>query len=126
MSTFGKKALVWWDYENHTKENATRFNHTSLDIQKAILEKWYPIGTRFTKQAFFGGTDPNTYKITDHILTLIGYQIKYDIIEYKRATYKMGEVPLNPVAIMVIESDKMGLKRDYKIERILKWNISGK
>lgn len=126
MSTFGKKALVWWDYENHTKENATRFNHTSLDIQKAILEKWYPIGTRFTKQAFFGGTDPNTYKITDHILTLIGYQIKYDIVEYKRATYKMGEDPLNPVSIMVIESDKMGLKRDYKIERILKWSTSGK
>lgn len=126
MSTFGKKALVWWDYENHTKENATRFNHTSLDIQKAILEKWYPIGTRFTKQAFFGGTDPNTYKITDHILTLIGYQIKYDIVEYKRAMYKMGEVPLNPVSIIVIESDKMGLKRDYKIERILKWNTSGK
>lgn len=125
MSTFGKKALVWWDYENHTKENATRFNHTSLDIQKAILEKWYPIGTRFTKQGFFG-TDHNTYKITDHILTLIGYQIKYDIVEYKRATYKMGEVPLNPVSIMVIESDKMGLKRDYKIERILKWNTNGK
>lgn len=126
MSTFGKKALVWWDYENHTKENATRFNHTSLDTQKAILEKWYPIGTRFTKQAFFGGTDPNTYKITDHILTLNGYQIKYDIVEYKRATYKMGEAPLNPVPIMVIESDKMFLKRYYKIEKLLKWNTNGK
>jgi hypothetical protein len=126
MSTFGKKALVWWDYENHTKENATRFSHTSLDIQKAILEKWYPIGTRFTKQGFFGGKDANTYKITDHVLTLIGYQIKYDIFEYKKATYKMGEVPLNPVSIMVIESDKTGLKRDYKIEKLLKWNTSGK
>ena len=38
----------------------------------------------------------------------------------------MGEVPLNPVFIMVIESDKMGLKRDYKIEKLLKWNTSGK
>lgn len=126
MSTFGKKALVWWDYDNHSKKNATRFNHTSLDIQRAILEKWYPVGTRFTKEGFFGGKDPNIYKITDHVLTLVGYQIKWDIFEQKKATYKLGEVPLNPVNIMVLESDLIGIKRDYKIEKILKWNTSGK
>jgi hypothetical protein len=46
MSTFGRKSLVWWDYENRSKENAIRFNHSPMDIQLSILEKWYPIGTK--------------------------------------------------------------------------------
>ena len=45
MSTFGRKALIWWDYENRSKQNSIRFNHTPMDIQLSILEKWYPIGS---------------------------------------------------------------------------------
>lgn len=41
MSTYGKKALIKWDYL--TRESL-RFNHTNIDTQLSILQKWYPIG----------------------------------------------------------------------------------
>ena len=43
MSTFGKKALVFWDYDSN---ETNRFSKTPIEIQLQILEKWYPIGWR--------------------------------------------------------------------------------
>lgn len=48
MSTYGKKALNNWDY-TYSKENALRFNHTSIELQLEILQKWYPIGMKCVK-----------------------------------------------------------------------------
>ncbi len=41
MSTYGKKALEKWDY---LERDGGRFNHSNMNVQLAILEKWYPIG----------------------------------------------------------------------------------
>jgi hypothetical protein len=50
MSTFGKKALLSWDYKsNDTK----RFLNSSKEIQLAILEKWYPIGDKFYMKTIY-------------------------------------------------------------------------
>jgi hypothetical protein len=47
MSTFGKKALKWWDYNNNGDKLANqRFINTDIDLQLKIIEKWYPIGTK--------------------------------------------------------------------------------
>lgn len=59
MSTFGKKSLGWWNYEDHSKLNVVRYNHTPIELQLSILEKWYPIGLLFRKSY----TSARIYKI---------------------------------------------------------------
>lgn len=44
MSTFGNKALIWWDYHKHDRDSIRRFSFTPKDLQLEILKKWYPIG----------------------------------------------------------------------------------
>ena len=45
MSTYGKKALTHWNYEEKSSQDEMyRFNSTPHNIQKEILKKWYPIG----------------------------------------------------------------------------------
>jgi hypothetical protein len=45
MSTYGKKALAYWDYESKSDpEQMLTYNRTAKDMQLKILEKWYPIG----------------------------------------------------------------------------------
>ena len=45
MSTYGKKALIYWNYEEKSsQEEMYRFNNTAHNIQEEILKKWYPIG----------------------------------------------------------------------------------
>ena len=43
MSTFGNKALIWWNYHTRDRAALLRFNTTPKDLQLKILEKWYPI-----------------------------------------------------------------------------------
>ena len=50
MSTFGKKALLDWDYcydSAKRKTNRDRYNSTPKNIQMEILQKWYKIGYEF-------------------------------------------------------------------------------
>jgi hypothetical protein len=123
MSTFGKKSLVWWDYEDHSKVNAIRYLHTPLDLQLKILEKWYPIGLRFTKDKGWG-----TLHQDNTIYEIIGYQqfqtfwgINAKIIEGRTVYFKSDEF-VNPVIILVEEDSVKTIKREYKLERILrKW-----
>lgn len=118
MSTFGTQALVWWDYEDHSKINAIRYLHTPLDLQLKILEKWYPIGIRFRKESSWGSKPP--------IHEIIGYQqfqtfwgINAKLIEGR--DYRKGDF-INPVTILIEEESSKTLKREYKLERILrKW-----
>ena len=42
MSTFGKKAIKYWDYQ-YTEDKAMTFNKTPIETQLEILEKWFPI-----------------------------------------------------------------------------------
>jgi|JI10StandDraft_1071094.scaffolds.fasta_scaffold2539791_2 hypothetical protein len=41
MSTFGKKALAYWDYNS---KEGNRFVRSDKNLQLEILKKWYPIG----------------------------------------------------------------------------------
>lgn len=124
MSTFGKKALVWWDYDDHSKGNAIRYLHTPLELQLKILEKWYPFGLRFKKDKGWGPLHQN-----NTIYEIIGYQqfqtfwgINAKIIEGGRSIYFKSDDFINPVTILVEEESVKTIKREYKLERILrKW-----
>jgi len=125
MSTFGKKALVWWDYEDHSKINAVRYLHTPLDLQLKILEKWYPIGLRFRRDKGWGPLHKDST-----IYEIIGYQqfqtfwgINSRIIEGRDYSLRTPQGSfINPVTILVEEDSVRTIKREYKLERILrKW-----
>ena len=78
MSTFGKKALISWNYYN-SKENVMRFNHTNLDMQLKILNKWYPNNTIVRLHS---KNDPNWYNEYTKTFTykIIDYEIMNDMI----------------------------------------------
>jgi len=45
MSTYGKKALSYWDYEGASeKEELARYNSTPHNLQEELLKKWFPVG----------------------------------------------------------------------------------
>jgi len=121
MSTFGKKSLVWWDYDNHSKENATRFNHTPEEIQLKILEKWYPIGMIFKKDDGFGKRIDIIYKIEGYVKMYQGWTIAFEPVEPNKYLYSSNK-NINPVFIMPEKDCLIPLKREYKLEKILrKW-----
>jgi hypothetical protein len=115
MSTFGKKALVFWDYDSN---ETNRFSKTPIEIQLHILEKWYPIGWRCK---FFAPTYLShiEYEIKDYILHVGGFYtvlIEPKITEgYSPTTLKSG---YNPLRLDLL--NKQILRREYKLERILK------
>lgn len=123
MSTFGKKALVWWDYEDHSKINAVRYLHTPLDLQLKIIEKWYPIGLRFRRDKGWGPLHKDST-----IYEIIGYQqfqtfwgINSRIIEGRDYILRTPQGSfINPVTILVEEDSVRTIKREYKLERILR------
>lgn len=49
MSTFGKKALLNWDYNSDDRK---RFVKSNKILQLEILKKWYPIGETFYTKKF--------------------------------------------------------------------------
>jgi hypothetical protein len=114
MSKFGKKALIWWDYQSGDR-NA--FNSTPKDIQLKILEKWYPIGM------MVGLTD-NSF----------GSLYKYEIVEYtQHSTFWNVGIMLkseysllngvkynrNPLGLYPSPEWEKQLKRQYKLDRLL-------
>lgn len=109
MSTFGKKALVFWNYDSNEQD---RFNKTPVEIQLKILEKWYPIGWRCK---FFASTYNIEYEIKDYILHVGGF---YTILLEQRITITTLKSGYNPLKLDII--DKQILQREYKLERILK------
>lgn len=45
MSTYGKKALSYWDYEAASaQDELARFNNTPHNLQEELLKKWFPEG----------------------------------------------------------------------------------
>jgi hypothetical protein len=109
MSTFGKKALYWWDYPCNNRDESIRFHHTNQDLQLEILEKWYPIGM----QVNIGGTD---------IWQIEGYQKKissYDLI-LSRVGSSVSKNHRFPLSIKPTKEWETMLKRDIKLGKILK------
>ena len=113
MSYFGKKALRWWNYYDHSKEQFIRFNNSTKEIQLGILKKWYPIGTPF-KLTSLGIYYKSIFYIKDYKLNQNGvYNIEY-IDNFSKSKEK------NPILINVDDEFIKSIKREYKIEKLLK------
>ena len=119
MSTFGKKALTWWDYDDHTLGNAHRFNSTPKNIQAQILEKWYPIGSKFIKSGTHYST-PTEYVIDGYIKMSYGWAIDYSPTEksYTRDGGVQKRVT-NPINIVIDDKVIKACKRQSKLDRLL-------
>jgi len=109
MSTFGKKALSFWEYDNRYKENIIRYNHTPLDMQLEILNKWYPIGTLCRLNSRISGWGfPDVYnlEVVGYSKSLYAYNL---ILKYvgtdKQATHHPLKVIVSPESIKTILRD---------------------
>lgn len=109
MSTFGKKALLNWDYNSVDKK---RFSKSNKIIQLEILKKWYPIGETFYTKDF-----NKEFEVTGHneLLTLFILQgnIKADLPISGKIIIKTTTHPLN------LKEPKW-VERDRNIENLLK------
>lgn len=65
MSTFGKKALLNWNYNSGDTQ---RYISTNKELQLEILKKWYPVGEFFLY-------NNRLVKITDYVLNHDSYFI---------------------------------------------------
>jgi hypothetical protein len=122
MSTFGRKALIWWDYENRSKQNSIRFNHTPMDIQLSILEKWYPIGSN-CNYIFYSQT--NLSKINKYPSVILRYErcsSFYRIVISQNGVIdnKVGilERSVSPFKILISPDDIKRIKRESKLSRL--------
>ena len=78
MSTYGKKALVYWNYlDKHTQEELFRFNNSTHNIQEEIVKKWYPIGftcKKISKSSLLFGI--GSYKVIRHVKVAYGWRVE--------------------------------------------------
>jgi hypothetical protein len=117
MSTFGKKSLIWWDYQNsHNREiTLSCYNHTPTTIQLLILQQWYPIGMKVLIDSKY------LYQIINHkpfsqlnqILHLELQLIDTTIPPYKHIILK------HPLLIKPLQSEIIQLKREIKLNKLL-------
>ena len=122
MSTFGKKALIWWNYEDHSHESALRFNSTKKDIQLAILEKWYPIGSKCRIYYNEKNTGSMVYEIVGYTEYMSYWNIKVrsvnlpsgknSLVSYDQTDSK------HPMRVALDDSVKLSIKRDNKLEKL--------
>ena len=118
MSTFGKKAINWWVYDNHSRENMIRWNHTPKDVQLKILERWFPIGIRVRRYSNYNSRYMKTeYKVIGHIESLSGWKLQVDTTKRLHAT----DLPdIIPVMVKPIDEDYYKIKREVKLDKIFK------
>jgi hypothetical protein len=114
MSTFGKKSLIWWDYHTH---DVVRYNHTDPILQLRILEKWYPIGMEFNIWSAYS----KRLEKPLHIIT--GYKY-HELLQTHRISsdlyFGKSAEPKHPMLVIPTDDWILKIKREYKIERLLK------
>jgi len=116
MSTFGKKSLLWWDYQkSHSRENVIRYNHTPEALQLQILEKWYPIGMQVSVDSKY------IYRIVSYVQSTWDniFFLKLEILNEPPNRFVQREITKHPLQIKPLESEIIGLKRDIKLNKIL-------
>ena len=113
MSTYGKKALSNWDY-TYSKESSLRFNHTSMNLQLEILQKWYPIGM-IGRQILVGSNKPSDLKIeiTGYIEYMWGYQLDVDYVD---SSYRKE---CHPVKFIPEQEEKNKILRELRLNKLL-------
>jgi len=119
MSTYGRKSLVWWDFDDHSKISAIRYNHTPKEVQLKILQKWYPIGLTFTKYYLAGfwnrSSKRSKYIITKHVESSAGWFIEYEDLDGGILMNLLKYDPINPIMIDV----DVDFRRHFILQRLL-------
>ena len=109
MSTFGKKALLNWDYRSIEKK---RFNNSDKNLQLEILKKWYPIG-----EYCYIHDSPMKFRYT-----IIGYEEHLTfhsiIIGYPQAGQLLKDKATHPLNLYL--PMEILIKRDKIIDNLLR------
>lgn len=113
MSTFGNKALIWWNYHKRDRQELIRFNSTPKDFQLQILQKWYPIGMMVGL-----GDDKYQYEVVDYVEHLTYWSIKV-IWRVEGSLMNNMTSTRNPLSLFPSPDWERQIKRQYKISRIL-------
>ena len=113
MSTFGNKALIWWDYHTRDRAALLRFNATPKPLQLQILEKWYPIGMKVGL-----GDDRYNYEIVEHLQHLTFWSVRVVLKAEGSLMDKMSS-SRNPLGFYPSPEWEKQLKRQYKLDRLL-------
>jgi hypothetical protein len=113
VSTFGNKALIWWNYHTRDRAALLRFNTTPKDLQLKILEKWYPIDMMVGL-----GDDKYKYKIIKYVDHLTFYSIKVELISEGSLLNKMTSTR-NPLSLFPDPMWEKQIKRQQKITRLV-------
>ncbi len=114
MSTFGKKSLISWDYHSYDRDEVIRYHHTDKSLQIKILETWYPIGLMCSFR------DNNyIYRITEYKQFIHSWELVLKRIN-PDGTLDMMEINRTPLSVLPHPDFEKMLKRDKKINKILK------
>jgi len=122
MSTFGKKSLCWWDYSDHSKENAIRYQHTPNDLQLKILEMWYPVGARFKISTKYSNYTivSDLFEIKSYVEHLGSWSIDYQHVDIGKRVARFRTItPINPVYIAMEPETLVPLKRGFRLDKLL-------
>ena len=113
MSTFGNKALIWWDYHTRDRAALLRFNATPKDIQLQILEKWYPIGMMVGL-----GDRRYNYVIEEYVQHLTYWSVRV-ALKAEGSLMNNMRSDRNPLGLYPSPDWEKQLKRQYKLDRLL-------
>lgn len=112
MSTFGKKSLAWWNYHDHSRDNVRRYILSDKDMQLEILKKWYPIGFKVQEHAF------------SRVLTVVGYienMAYWNLKLESDDNFLFNQTHIkHPLSVTPVRASELELKRQIKLEKILK------
>jgi hypothetical protein len=113
MSTFGKKALIWWNYHDRDRASILRFNLTPKELQLKILEKWYPIGMMVGL-----GDGKYQYEIVEYVEHLTFWNVK---LHWKVEGSLMNNMQSsrNPLTLYPSPDCERQIKRQYKLDKLL-------
>ena len=82
MSTYGKKSMAYWEYEEKkAQEELYRFNSTTHNIQEEILKRWYPIGFTCQQYSKVSKKYYGSYKVIRY--TKMAYGWRVEVIDEK-------------------------------------------
>ena len=108
MSTYGKKALSYWDYDGaNEKEELARYNSTPHNLQEEILKKWYPIGMTCEKTSKGSDKYYGSYVVAGYIK--YGYGWRLNVTDAQNYT-----TTLHPGTVRPDEQ----WRRDEKLEKL--------
>jgi hypothetical protein len=113
VSTFGKKSLVWWDYNDRERESLRRFNLTPKPLQLQILEKWYPVGMLCGLQS-----GKSNYKNLEYVEHTTWYSVRVELISEGSLLNGMRNLK-NPLSLYPESTYEKQIKRSQKIDRLV-------